>query len=218
MPIRINLLSEALAAQDLRRRDPVKRTIFAGLFFVMLSLAWFSSTWLGGKIEEQKLNQIQAQAETYTNKYAQVQDDSRKVGELQQRIAALDHFSAIRFLHGNLLNAIQQTYVPNVNLTRLHVDQSYTTIPGAPAKNNVPARPPVNTEHVTVSFDARDSGLNPGEEVQPFKDALMAQSYFKTNIDPAAGIRLLNLSPVQTIGDSKPYVNFSLECRFSTKP
>jgi len=46
----------------------------------------------------------------------------------------------------------------------------------------------------------------------------MAQNYFKTNIDPAAGIRLLNLSPVQTIGDSKPYVNFSLECRFSTKP
>jgi hypothetical protein len=218
MPIRINLLAEALAAEDLRRRDPVKRAGMAGLLLVLLSLAWFSSTWLGGKIEAQKLSQIDAQAGTYTNKFAQVQADARKIGDLQQRLVALDHFTAIRFLNGNLLNAVQQTYLPSVNLTRLHVDQSYTVIPGAPAKNNNPGRPPVNTEHVTVTLDARDSGVNPGEQVQPFKDALLAQTYFKTNIDPAAGIRLLNLSPVQTVGDSKPYVNFTLECRFSNRP
>ena len=46
MPIRINLLSEALAEEDLRRRDPVKRAIFIGVFLVALSLVWFSSTWL----------------------------------------------------------------------------------------------------------------------------------------------------------------------------
>ena len=36
MPIRINLLAEAIADEDLRRRDPVKRAIYGGAFVVAL--------------------------------------------------------------------------------------------------------------------------------------------------------------------------------------
>ena len=43
MPIRINLLAEAKAAEELRRHDPVKRVIFFGAFLVALALVWSSS-------------------------------------------------------------------------------------------------------------------------------------------------------------------------------
>ena len=59
MPIRINLLNEELAAEELRRRDPVKRAIFIGIFLVALSLVWFSSTWLEYKMIQQKKGQVE---------------------------------------------------------------------------------------------------------------------------------------------------------------
>ena len=43
MPIRINLLAEAKAAEELRRHDPVKRVIFVGALAVALTLVWSSS-------------------------------------------------------------------------------------------------------------------------------------------------------------------------------
>jgi len=58
MPIRINLLAEALAEEDLRRRDPVKRAIFIGAFLVALSLVWFSSTWLESMLQKKSLSLI----------------------------------------------------------------------------------------------------------------------------------------------------------------
>lgn len=38
MPIRINLLAEAQAAEEMRRKDPVKRSIWIGGFIVFLTL------------------------------------------------------------------------------------------------------------------------------------------------------------------------------------
>ena len=39
MPIRLNLLAEAQAAEELRRKDPVKRAILAGVGFVIAMVA-----------------------------------------------------------------------------------------------------------------------------------------------------------------------------------
>ena len=50
MPIRINLLAEAQALEDLRRRDPVKRASWAGLLLVLLVLVWISSLQLKAMI------------------------------------------------------------------------------------------------------------------------------------------------------------------------
>ena len=46
MSIRINLLAEAQIAEDLRRRDPVKRAIFAGAFLVVLALVYVFTNFL----------------------------------------------------------------------------------------------------------------------------------------------------------------------------
>ena len=80
MPIRINLLAEALAEEDLRRRDPVKRAIYGGALLVALSLVWFSSIWLTYVVEKQSLNRVEDAIQAHTNDYAQVQSNAKKSG------------------------------------------------------------------------------------------------------------------------------------------
>ena len=220
MPIRINLLAEALAEEDLRRRDPVKRAIFVGAFLVALSLVWFSSIWLTYVVDKQKLNQIDAEIQLRSNDYDQVQNNSKKIADLQKRMDDLDQLAAARFLQGNLLNALQQTYVPNVQLTHLRVEQNYTGVAAVPAKTNsfgvIPGRPAGQTEHITMMVDAKDFSPNPGDQVQHFKDALLKQAYFFDCIQ-TNGMRLSALSGLQTPSDSKPYVMFTLECRLKDR-
>jgi hypothetical protein len=217
MPIRINLLSEALAEEDLRRRDPVKRAIYVGAFLVALSLVWWSSTWLKYMVENQNLNRVEAAVQSHTNDFALVKSSQKKIDEIQTRLEALNQLSAARFLQGNLLNALQQTYVPNVQLTRLRLQQDYTVTKPVPAKaGGPPGRPGGSTEHLTLVLDARDYSPNPGDQVQHFEDALVKQDFFNQVLG-TNGIRLLNLSPVQSSPDSKPYVMFSLECHFADR-
>ena len=221
MPIRINLLAEALAEDELRRRDPVKRAIYVGALLVALSLVWFSSTWLEYMIEKNGLSLIQNDISSHTNEYNMVQNDRKKNNEIQKRIDALQKLSNDRFLQGNLLNALQQTYVPYVQLTRLRVDQSYVVSEAVPPKTNslgvVPGRPAATVEKVVVTFDAKDYSPNSGDQVNRFKDALIRQDYFSSNLDSTNGIRLANLSATQISPEGKPFVLFTVECRFLDK-
>ncbi len=50
MAIRINLLAEAQEAEELRRRDPVKRALWGAGFLVFLVWLWTGSLMLNGKI------------------------------------------------------------------------------------------------------------------------------------------------------------------------
>lgn len=217
MPIRINLLSEALIEEDFRRRDPVKRTIYGGSFVVALSLVWFSSTWLEGVVDKQKLSSAEADMEAHTNEYAQVQSNLKRTADVQKRIDALNQLASARFLQGNLMNALQQTYVPNVQLLHLRVHQEYSATAATPAKNGSPGHPACATEHVTVVMDAKDCSPNPGDQVQNFKDALLKQDYFNASIG-TNGIRLSGLSALQTPTEGKPFVMFTLECKFADRP
>jgi len=205
MSIQINLLSEALAEEDLRRRDPVKRSIYLGAFLVALSLVWFSSTWLGHIVDSSKLSQIQAEIQDHTNDYGAVVINLKKITDTQKKLTELQKLSADRFLQGNLLNALQQLYVPNVNLTRLTINQSYAALD---------TKPPGVREHIVLTLDAKDASSNPGDGVNQFKDSLSAQAYFKSSLTTNNAISLLNLSPPESSAGSKPFVVFSLECHF----
>ncbi len=221
MPIRINLLAEAQAEEELRRRDPEKRANFLGAFLVALALVWFSSTWLTYMLAKQKLNQVQADIQAHTNAYTQEKINLAKISEIQHRIDSLQQLSAARFLQGNMMNALQQTYVPNVQLTRLRIEQSYSASAAVAAKTNsfgvIPGKPPAVTEHIVLTLDAKDFSPNPGDQVNHYKDALLKQDFFKSNLDTVSGVRLASLSALQTPLDSKPFVLFTLECRFLDK-
>jgi hypothetical protein len=221
MPIRINLLSDALAEEDLRRRDPVKRAIFFGAFLVALSLVWFSSVWLESVLDKNKLNQVEDAIQQHANDYSLVQTNLKKIAEVKRKMDALDQLTAARFLQGNLMNALQQTYVPNVQLSRVRVSQGYSSSPAVAAVTNsfgvVPGRPPGIAEHVTLTMDAKDFSANPGDQVNHYKDAIYKQDYFNHNLDSSNGVRLSGLSALQSPGEGKPFVMFTLECRYQDK-
>src|SRR2546428_9334509 len=125
MPIRLNLLAEAQAAEEMRRRDPVKRALWVAALLVSLVLAWSSWLQLKAMMANQELTQVQAQMGAYTNEYQQVLTNQRKTDEIKQKLAALRQLSANRFLQASLLNALQQATVEDVQLIHFTTEQSY---------------------------------------------------------------------------------------------
>jgi hypothetical protein len=221
MPIRINLLAETLIAEDLRRRDPAKRVIFAGALLVAVALVWSSSLLLKEMLAKKDLAQVQGEIATRTNEYDRVVTSTKKIADAQTKLEDLKKLTAARFLQGNLLNALQRVTVPDVQLFRLRVDQEYSFAEGTKSQTNhfgtVAGRPPTITEQVMVVLDAKDSSANPGDQVNKFNDAVVQQSYFQTMLDKTNGVRLAGLSAPQTGADGKPYVSFTLECRYPPK-
>ena len=221
MPIRINLLAEALEEEDLRRRDPVKRAIYIGVLLVVLAMVWWSSTLVEFMLTRSGYNQIQAEIQSRTNEYSAVQISQKKIDDAQNRLDLLHKYNGARFLQGTMLNALQQIYVPNVQMLRLRLEQVYTATPGVAAKTNsfgvVAGRPATSTERKLLTLEARDFSSSPGEQVNTFKNSLAVQAYFSTNLSATNGLRLSSLSPTQISPDIKPYVVFSVECRFIDK-
>ncbi|MGA9451280.1 MAG: hypothetical protein WBW41_08045 [Verrucomicrobiia bacterium] len=218
MAIRINLLAEALMAEDLRRRDPAKRVVFAGALLVALVLVWSSSLMLKEMLARKDLTQVQSEIQVRTNEYDRVLLNTKKIADAQNRLDDLKKLNSARFLQGSLLNAVQHATVPGVQLTRLRVDQAYFNTEGTKSQTTrfgvVAGRPPTVTEKIVVTLDARDSSANPGDQVNKFTDAVAQQSYFQTMLDRTNGVRLASLSAPQTGPDGKPYVLFTLECRY----
>lgn len=208
MPIRINLLAESLAEEDLRRRDPVKRSIIIGALLVAISLVWFSSNWLESLMANGRLNQVDSQIQSDTTDYNAVVANQKKTADLQRRIDSLQMLNATRFLQGNLLEALQKIYVPNVQVMRIKLDQTYAPSPSNKTGSMV--------EHISLTMDGRDSSPA-GDQWNHYRDALAAQTFFKSQLSLTNGVRLANLSPPQTSADGKPFVIFTLECRFQDK-
>lgn len=222
MPIRINLLNEALAEQELRRRDPVKRALFLGIFLAVLSLVWFSSAWLEYKLIQQKKSQLDIEIDQHKDEFAAVQANQKRIADSEQRLNALLSLNTNRFLQGNLLNALQKIYVPSVQLLRMRMDQTFAYKEGRAAQTNsygtVPGQPATSTEHTVLVLDAKDSSSpNPGDQINHYKEALGAQEFFKSRLDPTNGLKLSNFTSPQSAVGGKPFVQFTLECRFPDK-
>jgi len=217
MPIRINLLAESQAAEESRRRDPVKRVIFAGALLVALMLVWSSSLQLEAMLAKKEVTDRLNQIQTQTNEFQRVQSDQKNLAVVKEKLEKLKQLENSRFLQGNLLNALQQINVDGVRLMRIRVSQNYDYTAGTkPHTDNGhvnPGRPGTVTEKTVVTLDARDASANPGDQVNRYKDAVAANAYFKSALSQT-NVQLTFLSPQQTAADGKPFVLFTLECNF----
>lgn len=218
MPIRINLLAETQAAEELRRRDPIKRVIFVALLVAALVLVWWSWLQLRVMVANKDLSQVEAEIQSHTNAYQVVMVGQRQINEANQSLAALQKLTSSRFLQGNLLDALQHTTLPGVQLMRLRVDQTYLVAdaPAAPAGDRSirsGGRGSV-TEEIEVFLDARDFSSSPGDQVNKFKAVIAGDPYFQAELDKTNAVRLTNLSPPQIGGDGKPSVMFTLQCSY----
>src|SRR5262249_36265553 len=118
-------------------------------------------------------------------------------------------------------NALQKSTTENVQLIHIVADESYTFNEGTKVTTNgnrvVAGKPPTITEKITLTLEARDSGPNPGDSVNKFKEAIVATPYFQSSVAPTNGVRLKDLGTLTPDPNGKSYLVFSLECRYPEK-
>jgi hypothetical protein len=220
MPIRINLLAEAQAAEDSRRRDPVKRFAKVAACFIIMVLVWSSSLQVKILAEKSRLNNQEAAKSKLTNEYSQVLVDKQKLADVQDKLAALHRLAAERFLQSTMLDTLMHATVDGIQITKLRTEQSFTDVAAVEPKGHEKTGNPASaTEHVKLVLDAKDSSANPGDEqISKFKETLAHTPYFVKEQISINNILLKNLSTPQLDTDSgKPFVLFSLECLYPDK-
>lgn len=221
MAIHLNLLAEAQALEELRRRDPVKRAIWVGALLVVVVLVWSSSLWVRAMRIKGEMAGLQAGLDSRSKEYDSVQANRKQLDAVRGKLAALQELATNRFLNGNLLDALQHATLPNVQLTQLRVAQTYDRVAETKAKTNdthvVAGKPATVTEKILLTLDAKDSSPVPGDSVTKFKQALAESPYFKRQLAKADDVRLKDLGTPQTGPDGKSFVLFSIECRYPEK-
>jgi hypothetical protein len=208
MPIRINLLAEAQAAEDLRRRDPVKRVVAIAVLAIAGMLVWWSTLQMKVMMANHQWNSMQYKIDTETNSFQIAQANNALIAAEKSKLLDLKKLTNARMLQGNLLNALQKVTVDNIQLTAIKVDQSFI-----PQRGKTPSV----TENTIVTLDGRDSSSNPGDQVGKFKAALAAQAYFKQTLERTNGITLIDESSPQQDSLGKTFVLFTLQIHFPDK-
>jgi len=220
MPIRLNLLAEAQAAEDLRRRDPVKRGIWLAALLVVVMLVFSSFLQLRATLANSELSRVEIQINSHTNTYQHVLDNQKRIAEVNQKLGRLRQLAGDRLLNGTLLNSFQQTMVEDVQLLRFRTELTYLADAGTKSHTNddglmIRGRPPSTTEDIRLTVEGNDSSSNPGDALNKYKQALATHPYFKQMLAKTNGISLKSLSSLQVSPTTgKPCVVFVLECRY----
>lgn len=224
MPIRINLLAESQAAEEQRRKDPVKRATYVAAFVVALVGMWAITLQLRTISARSRLNGIDAKWKGIEKNYQMAVEAQRKNIEAEQKLAALFEMTTNRFLWGNLLNGFQQTLggIQDVQVTRLRGDQSYTITEGTPSRTNgtvvTAGKPGTATEKIVVTIDARDVSPQLGKKVNQFKESIARAAYFKDSLAKTNGVLLTSRSaPQSDQATRQPFVMFTLQCNLPEK-
>ena len=224
MPIRINLLAEAHATEEERRKDPVKRGTYVAAFIVALVVLWTVTLQLRIIGARSQLRGIDAKWKGIEKGYQTAVEAQKKNIEAEQKLAALFGMTTNRFLWGNLLNGFQQTLggVQDVNVVRLRGDQSYSIAEGTPPRTNgtviTPGKPGTATEKIVVKIDAMDISQQPGKRVNQFKESIARAAFFKDNLSKTNGVLLTGRSAPQfKQANQQPFVMFTLECNLPEK-
>jgi hypothetical protein len=224
MPVRINLLSEAITAEEERRNDPVKRAAWFGAFGFFLVLLWYSTLLFEQMVVSSRLEEKKTEWSRLEPANQELREASNGIRLAMDKINSLDRLATNRFLWAPVLNALQYTMVEDrVQLVRLNGDQSYVVVKppeekatkdtAAPRKKGKPA---TSTEKILLTLDARDFGTQGEQNFNAFIDAISRSPYFKDNL-VSGGVRLAKLLPPSQGDASKAFTLFTVECKFPEK-
>jgi hypothetical protein len=224
MAIRINLLAEAQAAEEERRKDPVKRAAYAAGLVVFIIVLWASTLQLKILSAKSQINSIDAKWKRIESSYESAVSAQRQAIDAEHRLALLHHMSTNRFLWGNVLNALQQTFnnVNDIQTVRLRAEQLYTIAEETRTRTNgtkiTLGKPATSTEKIQMTIDAWDTNPQAGNRVNAFKEALANHPYFKDSLAKTNAVLLTAQSAPQPLpGGGGQFVTFSLQCNFPEK-
>jgi hypothetical protein len=179
--IRINLLAEAQAAEELRRRDPVKRAIWGAAFVGLLVVGWV--VWMQLKVmaSERLKKTTERQWAAMTNQNTFLTNQIARTGEVEKKLAALERLSNSRFFSSAPLNAIQHCMISNIVVTTLTMTFSYNNneqIKDSKGKLiDIQSR-----EDVSISVTGEDSAAEGEGNHVKFTRKIADYPWFKTNL------------------------------------
>ena len=125
MPIRINLLAEEQAAEEMRRRDPIKRAIYAGAGLAGVMIFWIGITQMNVMAARRELANYEARLLKVDESSKQVRNNQTMSADFEAKLKALHRYATNRLLWGTMLDGLQFTIVDNIRLTELRSDQGY---------------------------------------------------------------------------------------------
>lgn len=230
MPIRINLLAEAQAEEEQRRKDPVKRIILGAVGLVIVVVAWTGTLVMQAMARESDLTATKQKLEQLKPRHEQIKRNDLLAVEARQKIERLHYYATNRFLWAPVLNALAQvstnSFATNITFNRLQADQQFVELPAIKAVTNstgqvlTPARPEGIAERNRVLVDARDYGQEADNNYMKFQNAVIEAPFFKSLLDPRTPAVLNNLTlgaadPLQP--GSRPFRTFVMQFQFAEK-
>jgi hypothetical protein len=128
MAIRINLLAEEQAAEEMRRKNPVKLAIWIGSFLVAVVLLWILKLQLEIGVSKKPTMHHRAVVERQYGQKVRRRDQQHrpKRPRMERKLAALDRLATNRFFWAPVLNALQQTMIDGIQVIRITGVQKYT--------------------------------------------------------------------------------------------
>lgn len=217
MPIRINLLAEQLAEEELRRRDPVKRAVLVAIVIAGLLAAWGAYLQVRLARAQGEVAAVEAQFKQVEPQFKLVRTNQNRIAQADRNVAALRQLATNRFLWAPALNALQFSMVGDVQVVRLKTEQTYTVVEGTKAVTNASTvtkgRLPSLKEKPLLTIEARDYSAQPGGQILNFQGALNSNTYFQVHLKKA---ELTGRSAVQSdaADASRPFVLFTIDCQY----
>src|SRR5262245_3716376 len=195
MPIRINLLAEQQAADELRRRDPVKRATWVGGLLVGVLAIWSGYLQVKLMAATNEASRYESEWKKLESAYKKVSANMEAAAEAERKWLALQTLATNRFLWANPLNALQfvMVTVDEVQITALKSAQTYAVTEAVKPSTNAAGivsrgKPGTSREKVTFNLDGRDSSKETKDPAKrstdgvfKLQEAINNYPYFKTN-------------------------------------
>ncbi|HEY3860795.1 MAG TPA: hypothetical protein VGO59_02820 [Verrucomicrobiae bacterium] len=221
MAIRLNLLAEAQAAEEMRRKNPVKLGIWIGSFCVVVVLLWILELQLEIGVSKKTYNTIAQSWKDDNAKYSTVTNNIARIAQMELKSRALDTLATNRFYWAPILNALQQTVIDNIQIIRLSGVQKYTkeeakTIGAGPTAKRIPGDV---VEGVSLYIDAKDFNPN-AQNYDKFKETLCNNDFFVKNLGRKDGFILdgvLSTPTVEAADPNRQFVTFRLASHWPDK-
>lgn len=220
--VQLNFLAGKLEAAEQQRRDPVRWVIRAGVLLVILMLVWVGRLRLNIYLAEAEVTRYNAEVGRLNLISAEAITSSKKAGDIQKNLGLLDDLAAKRFLWALPLNALQYSWVPNIQVLQLRIQQTVVEEAGTKTTTDekgktIPGKLPTSHEVTIMTITAKDTGHPPASD--KFIEAIAAQPYFHDHLRPVKPVLLKERQPSQIDPQdpTKDFILFTIECYFLEK-
>jgi len=215
-----DLLAEQKEAEELARRDPIRRAMKICASFLALLLAW--AGWL--RLEAIGLEHSSKRHQKELAAIAQVQSEiaknSKAAAALEKTSKDLQQRANGRFFGASLLNALQQVVNDRIQIIRLGINEETVSVSQKQSAARRAAKSPNRTaivERITLTIHAKNFGDISSRE--QFIETLASFPYFRDNLRKSDPVLLKSNLPrqIDPADPTNSFSLFSIDCTFAER-